>query len=80
MDHEVQLSQNGPDGVNVANGKVFGATANVGVCAPGVDGQADLDQEADPQCNEGIDMAPGYHDGTVYVSTVPGNAKRLLRG
>ena len=23
-------------------------------------------------------MAPGYNNGTVYVSTVPGNAKHVL--
>ena len=30
--------------------------------------------------HEGIDMAPGYHDGVVYVSTVPGNTTPVLRG
>ena len=30
--------------------------------------------------NEGIDMAPGYNDGTVYVSTVPGNTKVFYAG
>jgi alcohol dehydrogenase (cytochrome c) len=30
--------------------------------------------------SEGIDMAPGYHDGTVYISTVPGNVKHFSGG
>src|SRR6266851_4569814 len=29
-----------------------------------------------PGRHEGIDMAPGYNDGTVYVSTVPGSGPR----
>ncbi len=29
--------------------------------------------------NEGIDMAPGYHNGIVYVATVPGQQHHLLR-
>ena len=33
-----------------------------------------LDDEAGGDTTEGIDMAPGYHDGLVYVSTVPTNA------
>ena len=30
--------------------------------------------------NEGIDMAPGVFDGTVYISTVPGNATSFYKG
>jgi len=29
---------------------------------------------------EGIDMAPGYHDGTAFVSTVPGNTEGFYEG
>jgi outer membrane protein assembly factor BamB len=61
----------GPNGVVVQEGKVFGATASTAFA---------LDQETGKQlwavpllrgASESIDMAPGYHEGLVYVSTVP---------
>jgi outer membrane protein assembly factor BamB len=61
----------GPNGVVVQDGKVFGATASAAFA---------LDQETGKQIwsvpllrgpSEGIDMAPGFHEGLVYVSTVP---------
>lgn len=64
----------GPNGVVVADGRVYGATADAAFA---------LDQESGKELwsvpltrsgsQEGIDMAPGYHDGIVYVSTVPTN-------
>lgn len=64
----------GPNGVTVQEGKVFGATSSVAFA---------LDQETGKELwstplvganGEGIDMAPGYREGIVYVSTVPTNA------
>lgn len=63
----------GPNGLVVQDGMVFGATSTAAFA---------LDQETGKQVwsvtlirneKEGIDMAPGYNDGTVYVSTVPVN-------
>src|SRR5436853_713641 len=62
----------GPNGVVVADGKVFGATASEAFA---------LDQETGKELWSvpvaesplAIDMAPGYEDGLVYVSTVPTN-------
>lgn len=68
-----ELPDHGPNGVVVQGGLVFGATPNSAFA---------LDQETGKQVwsvqlitneHEGIDMAPGYHDGIVYVSTVPVN-------
>ncbi len=68
-----ELPDHGPNGVVVQNGLVLGATPNSAFA---------LDQETGRQVwsvqlirneQEGIDMAPGYHDGIVYVSTVPVN-------
>ncbi len=65
----------GPNGVTVQEGKVFGATPTAAFA---------LDQETGEQLwstplvganGEEIDMAPGYHDGLVYVSTVPTNSR-----
>jgi outer membrane protein assembly factor BamB len=63
----------GPNGVVVAGGRVFGATPTEAFA---------LDQSTGKQLwatiltrngHEGIDMAPGYRDDVVYVSTVPLN-------
>lgn len=68
-----ELPDHGPNGVVVQGGLVFGATPTSAFA---------LDQETGKQVwsvqlirneKEGIDMAPGYHDGVVYVSTVPVN-------
>lgn len=68
-----ELPDHGPNGVVVQEGLVLGATP---------DSAFALDQETGKQVwsvqlirneQEGIDMAPGYHDGIVYVSTVPVN-------
>jgi outer membrane protein assembly factor BamB len=74
------LSQ-GPNGVVVAGGHVFGATAKEAFA---------LDQKTGKEVwstalvksakGEGIDMAPGYSDGLVYVSTVPLTAEELYPG
>ena len=70
----------GPNGLVVQDGIVFGATATAAFA---------LDQKTGAQIwsvplvrneHEGIDMAPGYHDGIVYVSTVPGNNRQFYGG
>lgn len=67
----------GPNGVAVQDGMVFGATSTAAFA---------LDQKTGKQLwsvtlvrneVEGIDMAPGYHDGLVYVSTVPVNVSEF---
>jgi alcohol dehydrogenase (cytochrome c) len=64
-------TNNGPDGVNVADGMVFGATATSAFALQASTGKQIWIKKLTRNANEGIDMAPGYHDGTVYVSTVP---------
>lgn len=75
-----EVSQ-GPNGVVVAEGLVFGATAKEAFA---------LDQETGKEvwsvpltvkpAGEGIDMAPGYEDGLVFVSTVPLTATEQYPG
>ena len=64
----------------VAGGRVYGATTNAAFA---------LDEQTGKQLwsvtlvrneHEGIDMTPGYHDGVVYVSTVPGNTTQFYKG
>lgn len=75
-----ELPDQGPNGVVVADGRVYGATP-ISAFA--------LDQETGKQLwtvplarneNEGIDMAPGYDEGIVFVSTVPGTAVGFYEG
>ena len=73
----------GPNGVVVAEGMVFGATPTKAFA---------LDQESGDEVwstpllrsgngeGESIDMAPGYHEGLVYVSTTPTNASSSYPG
>ena len=62
---------NGPNGVTVADGMVFGATGTSAFALQSSTGKQIWIRKLTRNRNEGIDMAPGYHNGTVYVSTVP---------
>jgi len=70
----------GPNGVTVADGRVYGATSKAAFA---------LDQETGEELwsvplarnqHEGIDMSPGFENGVVYVSTVPGTATEFYEG
>jgi outer membrane protein assembly factor BamB len=75
-----EFADQGPNGVVVAGGRVYGATPTSAFA---------LDQKTGKQLwtvslarneNEGIDMAPGYDQGIVFVSTVPGTAGGFYEG
>jgi outer membrane protein assembly factor BamB/plastocyanin len=70
----------GPNGVTVANGTVFGATASSAFALQAATGEQLWMKKLTRNGNEGIDMAPGYNKGTVYVSTVPGNPTHFYAG
>jgi outer membrane protein assembly factor BamB len=70
----------GPNGVTVANGVVYGATETSAFALQAATGEQLWVKNLTRNGNEGIDMAPGYNNGTVYVSTVPGNAKSFYAG
>jgi outer membrane protein assembly factor BamB/cytochrome c2 len=63
----------GPDGVSVVGGKVYGATTSKAFALSAATGEQLWSKSLVRNSGEGIDMAPAVHDGTVYVSTVPGN-------
>src|ERR1700730_17787426 len=71
--HNYSSPNGGPDGVNVINGTVYAATDNAAVALSAATGAQLWSRTLIGNDHEGIDMAPGYHDGTVYVSTVPVN-------
>jgi len=70
----------GPNGVVVANGRVFGATSEAAFALDAKTGKELWSVPLTRNAHEGIDMAPGYHQGIVYVSTVPGNANQFYKG
>lgn len=70
----------GPNGVVVAEGKVFGATPTEAFALDQQSGEQLWSVELTRNEHEGIDMAPGYEDGMVYVSTVPLNANEVYEG
>lgn len=63
----------GPNGVTVQEGKVFGATATAAFALDQKTGKEIWSTPLLRETGESIDMPPGYHDGIVYVSTVPTN-------
>ena len=71
--HNYNSQNGGPDGVNVAGGTVYAATNHAAVALSASTGSQLWSRTLIGNDREGIDMAPGYNDGTVYVSTVPVN-------
>jgi glucose dehydrogenase len=71
--HDYGSPNGGPDGVNVANGVVYAATNHAAVALSAATGRQLWSRTLISNDHEGIDMAPGYNRGTVYVSTVPVN-------
>jgi outer membrane protein assembly factor BamB len=70
----------GPNGVVVAGGAVFGATPKAAFALDQKTGKEIWSTPLVTNSGEAIDMAPGYHDGLVYVSTVPLTATESYPG
>jgi outer membrane protein assembly factor BamB len=71
----------GPNGLALGYGRIYGATSDFAFALDKDTGdEVWRSQKLTRNANEGIDMAPGVFDGTVYVSTVPGNAKSFYKG
>jgi alcohol dehydrogenase (cytochrome c) len=71
--HDYDSANGGPDGVNVVDGVVYAATAKAAVALDAATGAQLWSRTLIENDHEGIAMAPGYNNGTVYVSTVPAN-------
>jgi alcohol dehydrogenase (cytochrome c) len=71
--HNYSSPNGGPDGVNVVGGTVYAATNHAAVALSAATGRQLWSRTLIGNDHEGIDMAPGYNNGTVYVSTVPVN-------
>ncbi len=62
----------GPNGVAVAEGKVFGATPTAAFALDQASGKELWSTNLTEEPKEAIDMAPGVHDGLVYISNRAG--------
>jgi outer membrane protein assembly factor BamB len=69
----------GPNGLVVQGGRVYGATATSAFALEEKTGKQLWSVRLVRNADEGIDMAPGYYNGVVYVATVPGN-NRIFYG
>ena len=74
--HTYNSLNGGPDGVNVVGGTVYAATDSAAVALSAATGKQLWSRTLIGNDLEGIDMAPGYNHGTVYVSTVPVNPNK----
>ena len=70
----------GPNGVNVVGGVIYGATGDSAFALQASTGKQLWTKKLTRNKTEGIDMAPGVNNGTVYMSTVPGNAEGFYDG
>ncbi|MDO8214095.1 PQQ-binding-like beta-propeller repeat protein [Conexibacter sp. CPCC 206217] len=70
----------GPNGVAVGDGRVYGGTGDSAFALDEATGRELWNVRITRNDREGVDMAPGYLDGIVYISTVPGNARGFYRG
>jgi outer membrane protein assembly factor BamB len=79
--HNYNATNEGPNGVALGYGKIYGATSDFAFALDKETGnEVWRSQKLTRNANEGIDMAPGVFDKTMYVSTVPGNAKAFYAG
>jgi outer membrane protein assembly factor BamB/mono/diheme cytochrome c family protein len=70
----------GPNGLAVGDGRVYGGTGDSAFALDQATGRELWLVRLTRNEREGVDMAPGYMDGIVYISTVPGNARGFYRG
>jgi len=77
---KMESPDQGPNGVAVAEGMVFGATATGAFALDAETGEEVWSTELATVPKEAIDMSPGVHDGLVYVSTVPTDVTSAYNG
>jgi outer membrane protein assembly factor BamB len=70
----------GPNGVAFGDGRIYGATPTAAFALDAQTGKTLWTRKLTRNSNEGIDMTPQLYDGTVLLSTVPGNATSFYKG
>jgi outer membrane protein assembly factor BamB len=69
------LANRGPNGVVVTGDRVYGATPASAFALDRETGEQIWSVKLTRNENEGINMAPGYEEGKVFVSTAPGTLR-----
>src|SRR3954462_5194178 len=70
----------GPNGVAFGNGRIYGATATDAFALDAQTGHTLWTRKLTRNSHEGVDMTPQVFDGTVLLSTVPGNISNFYAG
>lgn len=70
----------GPNGVAVADGRVYGATGSAAFALDQKTGKELWSVPLTRNAQEGINIAPGTYEGVVYVSTTPVNVAAIYEG
>jgi glucose dehydrogenase/mono/diheme cytochrome c family protein len=79
--HAYNSTSEGPNGVAIGYGRVYGTTTTFAFALDMKSGaEVWRSKQLTRNAHEGIDVQPAVFDHTVYVSTVPGNAKAFYKG
>jgi alcohol dehydrogenase (cytochrome c) len=70
----------GPNGVAFGSGLIYGATETNVFALDAQTGAMVWTRKLIRNANEGIDMTPQLYDGTVLISTIPGNTQNFYKG
>jgi outer membrane protein assembly factor BamB/plastocyanin len=70
----------GPNGVAFGNGRVYGATETNAFALDAQTGNIVWSRKLVRNKREGIDMTPQLYDGTMLISTIPGNSGSFYKG
>jgi outer membrane protein assembly factor BamB len=78
--HMFNKPSSGPNGVAFGSGLIYGATETNVFALDAQTGAMVWTRKLIRNSNEGIDMTPQLYDGTVLISTIPGNTKNFYKG
>ena len=70
----------GPNGVAFGDGRIYGATSTDAFALDAQTGNTLWTRRLTRNTHEGVDMTPQVFDGTVLLSTVPGNISNFYAG
>jgi outer membrane protein assembly factor BamB len=78
--HKFDKPSAGPNGVAFGDGRIYGATSTDAFALDAQTGKTLWSHKLTRNANEGVDMTPQVFDGTVLLSTVPGNVSKFYAG
>jgi alcohol dehydrogenase (cytochrome c) len=78
--HTFNKPSAGPNGVAFGDGRIYGATSTDAFALDAQTGRTLWTRRLTRNSHEGVDMTPQVFDGTVLLSTVPGNVSNFYAG